>query len=194
MTTAELNALAKAKHRHACEQWDLTAGKSPMPKLEYHYLLDALIEAQPGDVRERMAEKLREGMRAERDKVEALQRSHEEGDCASAESTIEQLDEALCSLLHRGDELGTHSPATHLDLYHERGAHRLSTVTEADMAVLRAMRLVAEEKLECSVALDDPDDWTVVPARSELARRESVRGKGEGRHALSNTASVRQAG
>lgn len=36
------------------------------------------------------------------------------------ESLIEQLDEALCTLLHRGDEEGEHSPRTHLDLFYAR--------------------------------------------------------------------------
>ena len=34
------------------------------------------------------------------------------------ESLIEQLDEALCTLLHDGGETGEHSPRTHLDLFY----------------------------------------------------------------------------
>lgn len=36
------------------------------------------------------------------------------------EALIEQLDEALCSLLHTGGEIGEHSPRTHLDLFYAR--------------------------------------------------------------------------
>ena len=46
--------------------------------------------------------------------------SHEEGNCETAEALIERLDGALCTLLHRGDELGEHSPESHLDLFYSR--------------------------------------------------------------------------
>jgi len=36
------------------------------------------------------------------------------------EALIEQLDEALCTMLHDGGEVGEHSPRTHLQLFYNR--------------------------------------------------------------------------
>lgn len=55
MTPAELHALAEARQKYNCEQH----GASLLART---LLVDALIESLPEDVRERMAEKLREGM------------------------------------------------------------------------------------------------------------------------------------
>lgn len=53
------------------------------------------------------------------------------------EALIEQLDEALCSLLHNGDEVGEHSPRAHLDLFYAS-----TRCPECGMAV--------QHKLQCS--------------------------------------------
>ncbi len=38
----------------------------------------------------------------------------------SKNDLIEELNDALCELLHEGDELGDHTPASHLALFYKR--------------------------------------------------------------------------
>lgn len=74
---------------------------------------------------------------------------HEDGDCEYAESLIEQLDEALCTLLHSGDELGEHSPESHLALFHEQQRDR-----------------------DAAPAPAAPDGWEAVYKQEHQLRRE----------------------
>jgi len=53
------------------------------------------------------------------------------------EALIEQLDEALCTMLHDGGEVGEHSPRTHLDLFYEQQKAPLGSHA-ADLRCLRA--------------------------------------------------------
>lgn len=77
---------------------------------------------------------------------------HEEGDCASAESTIERLDEALCSLLHKGDDEGEHSPEAHLKLFQNQGGHEPTFDDLCDRVFARARR----EGFVCKINLSRP--------------------------------------
>ena len=56
--------------------------------------------------------------------------THEVDEPEDTDSLIEQLDEALCTLLHSGDEIGTHAPREHLDLFYARQAARQAEAQE----------------------------------------------------------------
>ena len=61
------------------------------------------------------------------------------------ESLIEQLDEALCSLLHTGGDIGEHSPRTHLDLFYARTELERSTGgPESSGSVLEQVSAILE--------------------------------------------------
>lgn len=53
------------------------------------------------------------------------------------EALIDQLDEALCTFLHTGGEVGEHSPRTHLELFYEQQKAPLGSHA-ADLRCLRA--------------------------------------------------------
>lgn len=71
------------------------------------------------------------------------------------ESLIEQLDEALCSLLHQGDEIGTHAPREHLDLFYQR--QTTGTLYLASVEGLRSALAAANARADA--AERDVDFW-----------------------------------
>jgi len=89
-----------------------------------------------------------EDFRAVVEGVEARVRELEAAlDDALGESVlIEQLDEALCTQLHAGDELGTHAPREHLDLF-----YKLNAEGKLSRNVWKARAETAEEGRDMSV-------------------------------------------
>lgn len=112
---------------------------------------------------------------------------HEEGDCRYAESLIEQLDEALCTLLHSGDELGEHSPESHLELFHEQQRDIVAAPAPAAPDVHIAVSPEAvDEVLECDALKARVDELaeeleaersTSKALRHELSRDMSASGE-----------------
>jgi hypothetical protein len=126
-----------------------------------------------------------------------------ESENENLESLVEQLDEAMCSMLHRGDELGEHSPETHLALFYKRkaakcgfglvvdagfglsvdakGSAGLQLCTSAERAVLDAMAEFTEEDIVTlqTDGYDQPQHWRFVSlGDAELARREAEKCSG----------------
>jgi hypothetical protein len=86
------------------------------------------------------------------------------------ESLIEQLDEALCTLLHIGDEVGEHSPRTHLDLFYARAALQIQRDANADLdnrqGQLRVKLAQAVTALRGLTVMKSQDAGNVVDAQS----------------------------
>jgi hypothetical protein len=89
-------------------------------------------------------------------------------DDEGTEALIEQLDEALCTLLHAGDEVGEHSPRTHLDLFY---AKRSQNAGQG-----RCIRCWYDEcDCQCQPATPDPRDAEIATLKERIAAlKESV--------------------
>lgn len=107
-----------------------------------------------------------EDMGAALEGVQVALASHPETPDAEddTEALIEQLDEALCTLLHNGDEVGTHAPREHLALFYARQAEALGLPLE-DKQLLK--------RLPSYMAVLRSHERDLVAAKAKIAELES---------------------
>lgn len=86
-------------------------------------------------------------------------------ECAleDTEALIEQLDEALCTLLHDDGSVGEHSPRTHLDLFYAR--QKAFDITTPEGAVEEYHR-ISEEMQECDATRTAADKAVLLAAEA----------------------------
>ncbi|HEX5011677.1 MAG TPA: hypothetical protein VFY71_14890 [Planctomycetota bacterium] len=178
--TAAETALASARELlvrvQAWHAWPDPTEPGPEPGVCLLNAVDAWLTSHPAPVAAHCQECVELGACP----AEAERLFEESGDDEpeeDAESLIERLDEALCSLLHTGGEIGEHSPRTHLDLFYAKQAESpvavLPPISESDEAIVGALidaRTPPSKPMPAPVAAPERGKRDVVETAIDLTK------------------------